>query len=927
MTGTLAENAVVMRCQATVIRALTGRCAAAEVAEATARLAQLPTDHPERARIAAAMLMALFRATHASNGAATEYAASAGDLLRLAEADPPTDPQWTQTRALARMSALLHAGMQGELTDLTPLDDELGALGDLAGDNPEMAPVLGVLRTMSGFMRAVNDGNESVVRRVPDELAAHIEQLRDRPEFASLLGMLEPMSRAFAANQRGDHAETLKWFEASRQSAQQLSGQDLVQQTMIDTVTRMEPLRALLGGAGEEMTEEQLDRLRELADRPDAAAHDRALTHLALGGAYLRAGRETDLGRIDLAIGHYRQALELLPPEHPEQAFCRLSVALGLFRRSEVAANTDGLDEAEELLRGACDRLGGPQHPHWVMANELLGAVRERNGHHYDVGETGLLAQRSYAWRALLESDAAGAKIAVRDAADGAISLARRCLNADNLVAALRALDTCRGLMLFAATELAKVPARLEAAGHAELARRWETEGAESGGLRREVLSVLTQASDEAGSLLDPPSVDDIRTALANLEADALVYLVPAESPLPGLALIAPADGPLAWMALPELSVHDDEGVERYLIALADRSRELVTLPAEPEDIPPARDLSAVPEDDPLTGSFDALCDWAWRAAMGPLLDGYLGGRTPRADGAVPRIVLIPMGDLARIPWQAARRRDGVHAVELAAISQAVSAQLLCENAARAPVALSAGGLVVGDPDTGHVALGLDAARLEAHTVRQEFYRGARYVGRRPNGTVSPSGRGTADELRRWLTDCGPGAGAMLHLACHGSFAAGLDDAKAFLLLAAADPAEPGCGELSAEEILELLVAVPERQVGLVVLAACHTGRSVHGYDEAYSLGTAFLTGGVRSVLSTQWSIPDAQTPSMMYLFHHYCRREGLPPWQALRQAQMWMLDPARVPPAGMPAELVAAVPCGAPAPVAAWAGFIHFGH
>jgi CHAT domain-containing protein len=113
----------------------------------------------------------------------------------------------------------------------------------------------------------------------------------------------------------------------------------------------------------------------------------------------------------------------------------------------------------------------------------------------------------------------------------------------------------------------------------------------------------------------------------------------------------------------------------------------------------------------------------------------------------------------------------------------------------------------------------------------------------------------------------------------------------------------------------------------LVVLAACNTGRSVHGYDEAYSLGTAFLTGGARSVLSTQWSIPDAQTPSLMYLFHHYRRRAGLPPWQALRQAQMWMLDPGRVPPAGMPAELLAAVPPGEPAPVAAWAGFIHFGH
>ncbi|WP_410597381.1 CHAT domain-containing protein [Amycolatopsis sp. lyj-23] len=936
MTETLEEDAVVLRCQATVIRALTGRVAAADVADVVAGLSRLPDDHPERARIAAGLVMTVFRG---SQDDTAEYAAYAGDLLRFAEADPPEGPQWTQARIAARMCALLHAGSQGELTDLSPLDDELGALAGLAGDNPALAPAVGLLHTMSGYLRAMNDGNESVLHRMPAELAAHVEQLRDRPEFASLLDMLEPMTRAMAANQRGDHAEMLQWFDAGSRSAAEMPGQEYVRQAIAEAVTRVEPLRALLGESGPELTEERLAELHELADRPDASAHDRALSHLALGAAYLKAGRETDLDRIGTGIAHHRAALALLPPGHPHHAFCQQSVALALLRRSEVAATTEGLDEADELLQSARDALGGPHHPQWAFLNEMLGHIRERNGQPGEVGEIGLLGQRGYAWRALLESDAAGAKIAIRDVTGAAISLARRCLKADDLAAALRALDTGRGLMLFAATELAKVPARLAAAGHTELARRWETEGAGSDGLRREVLSVLTQASEGADGLLDPPSVAEIRAALRNLDADALVYLVPAEGSMPGLALIAPAEGPLAWMALPELSVRDDDGVERYLAALADRSSRNVAVPpaatpagapaSDPEASPeetPARDLAAPADDDPLLGSFDALCDWAWRAAVGPLLDKYFGPRK-RSGGAVPRVVLIPMGDLARIPWQAARRGDGVHAVELAAFSQAVSAQLLCENAAREPVVPSAGGLVVGDPDTGDVALGLDAARLEAHSVRQAFYRGARYVGRRPNGSVSPSGRGTAEEVRRWLADPGPSAGAVLHLACHGSFAAGLDDAKAFLLLAAADPGDDGCGELSAEEILELLVASPGRRIGLVVLAACNTGRSVHGYDEAYSLGTAFLTGGVRSVLSTQWSIPDAQTPSLMYLFHHYLRREGLPPWQALRQAQIWMLDPARVPPDGMPAELLAAVPAGEPAPVAAWAGFLHFGH
>jgi hypothetical protein len=540
----------------------------------------------------------------------------------------------------------------------------------------------------------------------------------------------------------------------------------------------------------------------------------------------------------------------------------------------------------------------------------MLAEIRRRNGDPRESEQLGLTIQRSYAWRVLLETDAAGARIAVRDAAQGAVEHARRCLRADDPANALRVLDSGRGLMLFAASELSRIPARLDAAGRSDLVRRWAAEGRDSVDLRREVLAVLRELPDAADSLFDPPSLTEIQSALAALEADALVYLVPAEPSLPGLAIIAPVNGPAAWMTLPNLTVSDDLEVECYLAELTDRSRE----------------LAVQADGSHFAGSLDVLCDWAWRAAIGPLLEQYMGSQPLRADGRDPRIVLIPMGDLARIPWHAARRGDGVYAVQLAAFSHAVSARLLCENAARSPAALSSSGLVVGDPDTDGAARMLDAARLEAHVIRQAFYQEARYVGRRPNGTVGPSGSGTADEVRQWLTDVGPAPGVMLHLACHGSFATGLDDAKSYLLLAPTDRGDLGTGELTAAEILDLLATAEQRQISLVVLAACNTGRSVHGYDEAYSLGTAFLVGGAQSVLSTQWSIPDAQTPSLMYLFHHYCRNEGLPPWQALRQAQMWMLNPQRQAPERMPTELQRSVPAGEAVPVVAWAGFIHYG-
>jgi CHAT domain-containing protein len=110
------------------------------------------------------------------------------------------------------------------------------------------------------------------------------------------------------------------------------------------------------------------------------------------------------------------------------------------------------------------------------------------------------------------------------------------------------------------------------------------------------------------------------------------------------------------------------------------------------------------------------------------------------------------------------------------------------------------------------------------------------------------------------------------------------------------------------------------------VLAACHTGQAISGYDEAYSLGTAFLAAGARSVLSTQWSVPDSDTSVLMYMFHHFLMAQRRPAWAALRDAQLWMLDPDRRVPDRMPGELRDQLGTADPATVASWAGFLHWG-
>jgi CHAT domain-containing protein len=122
------------------------------------------------------------------------------------------------------------------------------------------------------------------------------------------------------------------------------------------------------------------------------------------------------------------------------------------------------------------------------------------------------------------------------------------------------------------------------------------------------------------------------------------------------------------------------------------------------------------------------------------------------------------------------------------------------------------------------------------------------------------------------------------------------------------------------------MAQAPHRSVDLAVLAACHTGLAITGYDEAYSLGTAFLAAGVRSVLSTQWAIPDEETSVLMFMFHHFLHSAHLPAWAALREAQRWMLNPRRIIPDDMPRPLRERLKPEKLAGVVAWAAFVHWG-
>ncbi|WP_461087739.1 CHAT domain-containing protein [Streptomyces deserti] len=271
----------------------------------------------------------------------------------------------------------------------------------------------------------------------------------------------------------------------------------------------------------------------------------------------------------------------------------------------------------------------------------------------------------------------------------------------------------------------------------------------------------------------------------------------------------------------------------------------------------------------------------------------------PRGYGRVPSVVLVPMAELGAVPWHAARLpgRRGGRVCEQAGISYLPSARLLCEVAAR-PAAGTRQALVVGNPTRD-----LHHAGEEAEAVHRVFH---------PHGDLLGPGTATPAAVTDWLRRQ---RGGLLHLACHGVVRQG-ERHSAYLALSG--------GQLAAEELTE--GATRYRSLELVVLAACRTNVSGHGYDEAYSLSTAFLVAGARSVIGSLWPVPDEATSLLMYMTHHFMSRDGLPPGTALRSAQLWMLNDRREPPPGMPAHLRARVRDIRGDDLTAWAGFTHLG-
>jgi CHAT domain-containing protein/tetratricopeptide (TPR) repeat protein len=275
----------------------------------------------------------------------------------------------------------------------------------------------------------------------------------------------------------------------------------------------------------------------------------------------------------------------------------------------------------------------------------------------------------------------------------------------------------------------------------------------------------------------------------------------------------------------------------------------------------------------------DRAAGLAWRTALAqvarwegkalqPLFD-----RLERCD----RIVLVAVGALSLLPWQATmlagKRRNGrTHLIDRMQVTYAPNAGAL-RTATRAEASEPSTDvlLTVFDPSP-TTARPLPYARLEALACGAQFQR----------TTVLQHDDASWSALIAELAEA-----SVFHFAGHAR--ANLDDPLRSGLGVAGD------ATLALEDILER-----SHRGKLAVLSACET--SVAGLElleESVSLATGFLQFGFEGVIASQWSVEDASTFLLMTRFYALWRRERMEAAEALRQAQRWVRD-------ATPADLIA---------------------
>lgn len=727
------------------------------------------------------------------------------------------------------------------------------------------------------------------------------------------------------------------------------------------------------------MASDAFDRLVEDAERAgrDSLEYP-VLAGQAAAGLMLRGLSAGDVGLVDRAIALLADVCAIATLGLRERP--RMLELHGQTLLTRYSMTRDPRD-----LNNAIARLGDarraveqePGSPHRASVLQALASGYRYRGNQAlgDVDQAvrlGLEGLRDRAGNVLLQDSDDNALGVAREATNDAGEMARWFLVRGREDAAVSAIELGRGMVLHAATAGTGVQDALAEAGYPELALEWADQAARPGellpggdheppqddDLRYRAMLALEGTPAET-RLLSPPTVADIAAALASGDADTLVYLLPQDDGGHGIAVLVDRAGIVSWLPLLRLRTGTGTRVGEFVRTrrAAEQADEAATEAAGA--ITAARSATAraaavaacaaaeaayeAARADWLE-ALDAVCDWAWQAAVGPLLR-TLAKRADRSSppgaGDPRRIVLVPGGELGLVPWHAARRPVGDsstsggpprydYACQHAVISYASSARQFIDAAGRPvrpwaqePVLISDAG-----PSPPPCATAEVAHLHAAHYANGAVFGSARYLLSDPN-IPGVTTTGPDDVLRALPHGAQPGA-SLLHFGCHAEVRVPVLGSN---LLLGGDLAG---GEVSVS-VSDILRQARTRQAeanggGLVVLASCLSDVAETDYDEALSLAAAFLTAGSAGVVAARWRVSDAGTALFMSAFHRFLNQGYPDPARALREAQLWMLNPDREVPESWPKLLrgEAGLDGKPDAPnltvTEAWAGFTYQG-
>jgi len=255
-------------------------------------------------------------------------------------------------------------------------------------------------------------------------------------------------------------------------------------------------------------------------------------------------------------------------------------------------------------------------------------------------------------------------------------------------------------------------------------------------------------------------------------------------------------------------------------------------------------------------------------------LSRWLLGPAEASMGEVQRLILVPHGALAYLPFAALKTRAGQYLIERYSLVHLPSASFATD---REGGAAAGAGMPFQVTALAPLPEDLPATVLEVNAVRRAH----------PETQVLVGRRASEPALREALRSRG-----VTHVASHGMLNR-MNPLFSRIDLARGQTASPDDGRLEVHEVLGLEIRSP-----LVFLSGCETGlgpgasrRYSPGEDYA-TLAAAFLTAGARQVVATLWSIPDTGAAAFAARFYRELARAG--PASALAATQRTLLADRR---------------------------------